>query len=427
MMCLFRARLSFGVVQEQFTRTFDVFPFEQPRHPQSTMDPSTMAETKKLASSTTGAVYGFGSASLRFQNEVYGCHLSYGKVNKAVIELEPTEPVSVQNLGPAAPSMQLPEFAAKFKPPLGRTFATTVSRDAPPGHDGKQQFWVQPKDTGGLFPGGDEPEIFAMNAPRGSGPPSTMHAVPTQLLTPAERREALVFDKCHQRARLALRKAANDACQLTRVMQQRFPNGVIGLEGPGSQQSTVYEADRNRRESEAARKAGSAAQRFENISTRRDSQLDYRLLTHDHKNSTVDPMFPRKAASSIGVRGAPTSATDAHGNYNLRPSGFVPEFGFRSNQEQPNRAPSAARAATLHNVGTRGKPYDIITGVTLPIQPLGLDPSLFSQDRRAHPSNISMPHRGGTAPTLIGPIPDAHASSWQPPSPQKSPSRQYMK
>ena len=66
--------------------------------------------------------------------------------------------------------------------------------------------------------------------PRGAGPPNAMHAAPTQLLTPMERREALVFDKCHQRARLALRKAANDACQLTRVMQQRFPNGVIGLE-----------------------------------------------------------------------------------------------------------------------------------------------------------------------------------------------------
>ena len=416
--------------QEQFTRTFDVFPFEQPRHPQSMTDPSTMADTKKLSSSTTGSVYGFGSASLRFQNEVYGCHLPYGKVNKAVIELADKEPVSISHLGPSAPSNILPEFAAKFKPELGRTFAATVSRDAPPGRDGGAQYWVQPKDTGGLFPGGEEPEIFAMRAPRGSGPASTVHAPPTQLLTPAERREALVFDKCHQRARLALRKAANDACQLTRTMQQRFPNGVIGLEGPGCKDSIIYAQDRQKRESEAARSAAQNAQRFENISMRRDSQLDYTLLTHDHTNTANDSLFPRKASSSIGIRGAPTGDTDAKGNFGMRPSGNVAEYGFRSNQEKPLRDASAARAAALHNVGTRGKPYDIITGVTLPIQPLGIDPSAYSHDRRAHPSNISMPHRGGTAPTLIGPIPDAHTSSWQPASPNRhttSPSKQYMR
>ena len=38
-------------------------------------------------------------------------------------------------------------------------------------------------------------------------------------------------------------------------------------------------------------------------------------------------------------------------------------------------------------------------------------------------------HRGGTAPTLIGPIPDAHQSSWQPPSPTRaaSTSQTYMR
>lgn len=111
----------------------------------------------------------------------------------------------------------------------------------------------------------------------------------------------------------------------------------------------------------------------------------------------------------------------------MRPAVALPDSGFRSNQEKPLREPSAARAAALHNVGTRGKAYDIISGATLAVQPLGIDPSPYSHDRRAHPSNISMPHRGGTAPTLIGPIPDAHMPSWQPPSPQKSPSKQYMR
>ena len=104
------------------------------------------------------------------------------------------------------------------------------------------------------------------------------------------------------------------------------------------------------------------------------------------------------------------------------------------------RKPSSDRAAALHNAGTRGKTYDIISGVlvTNPSQPPGAPtlpaPALF--DRRAHPSNISMPHsgvhtggpahRGSTAPTLIGPIPDAHMATWQPSSPAKSPSKAFF-
>lgn len=297
--------------QERFTRTFDVFPFEQPRHPQTATAAFHQADTKQLSSSTTGGVYGFGSASLRFQNEVYGCHLNYGKVNKAVLELAASEPVEVRELAPMAPSRLLPEFAAKFKPELGRTFATTVSRDAPPGKDGLARYWVQPKDTGGLFPGTDEPELFSMDAPRGAGPPTQMHAAPSQLLTPAERREVLVFDKCHQRARAALRKAANDACQVTRVMQQRYPNGVIGLEGPGCEGSVIYSSGRQTRLRTKAGLEAQREQRFESIKARRDTQLDYKLLTHDHANTAVDHLFPRKAKSSIGVRGAPSATCGA--------------------------------------------------------------------------------------------------------------------
>jgi len=429
-------------LQEQFTRTFDVFPFEQPRAPASMQHvPSIQdAATKKLSSSTTGSVYGFGSASLRFQNEVYGCHLAYGKVNKAVIELADAEPVAVTDLKGSAPSNMLPDFAAKFKPELGRTFATTVSRDAPPGAAGGSRYWVQPKDTGGLFPGVDEPDIFAMSAPRGAGSAASMHQPPTQLLTPAERREALVFDKCHQRARLELRKGAHDACRLTRTMQLRYPNGVLGVEGPGCADSVIYAEDRKVRAQEQAGWAEVAQRRFDNISANRDTQLDYQLLTHDHKNSATETLFPRKAPSSLGLRGLPTDPANPAGTFEMRPAGEkIQENGFRSNQERPMHAPSAGRAATLHNTNTRGKPYDIISGVALPVAPQlprGMEERVH--DRRAHPSNISIPHsgqhhdtraahRGATATTLIGPIPDEHKSTWQPAAPAKARSETYMR
>jgi len=109
-----------------------------------------------------------------------------------VIHLSSHEPVAVTDMAATAPSRQLPEFAANFRPDPGRSFAKTISRDAPPGDDGASRYWVQPKDLGGLFPGQEAPPApFMMKAPRGSGPAKQMHEPPTQLLTPAERREAL--------------------------------------------------------------------------------------------------------------------------------------------------------------------------------------------------------------------------------------------
>ena len=78
-----------------------------------------------------------------------------------------------------------------------------MPREAPPGTDGKPRYWVEPKDVSGIFPA-EPPDVFSMAPPRGAATIETMHAPPTELLTPMERREALVFDKCHERARLAL-------------------------------------------------------------------------------------------------------------------------------------------------------------------------------------------------------------------------------
>jgi len=425
---------------EAFTRTFDVFPFEQPAFA-GTGGSTTQqlgASFPRRSGSTTGSVYGFGSASLRFQNEVYGSHLAYGKVNKAVIELSDNEPVAVTQLAQVAPSRELPDYAANFKPESGKTYATTISRDAPPGTDGQPRFWVQPKDTVGLFPdGNDVPAPFVMNAPRGAGAARDIHMAPSQLLTPAERREALVFDKCQQRARKTLLKATQEACNLTYTMQQRFPHGVMGLEGPNCPESLIYRNQRLAIEAKAAKHDKIAFERHENIASKRDTQLDYQLLTHDHRTTAEDKMFTKKAPSALGIRGDPT-ISDPTASYGMRPQATTfKEFGFRSNQEHPLREPQPERTQRLHNVNTRGKPYDIISGVALPVRPTAADTTLYEHDRRAHPSNVAVPHtgemaasrRGFTAPTLIGPVPDAHQSSWQPPSPTRggSTSKSYMR
>ena len=382
----------------------------------------------KRSGSTTGSVYGFGSASLRFQNEVYDSHLTFGKANKAVVELEDSSLVDVTQMAATAPSRQLPAYAATFKPESGRTFATTMNRDAPPGSSGQCRFWVQPKDTGGLFPDGDGvPAPFPMEAPRGAGPPARLHDAPKELLTPAERREALVFDKCHERARKTLRKAAQDACNLTHQMHTRYPHGVMGVEGPDCPDSLVYADRRVAREAKEASRKHHAAGRLANIAARRDTPLDYQLTTYDPASTAVETMFARKGGSSLGIRGASTIA-DPAASYVMRPQeSSIREFAFRSNLEQPLRPVNPLRTERLHNIHTRGKPYDIISGAAPSVQPTAADATIIEHDRRAHPSNISIPHCGGTAPTLIGPIPDAHASSWQPPSPTKARSSSFLR
>jgi len=371
---------------------------------------------------TTGSVYGFGSASLRFQNEVYGSHLAYGKVNKTVIELNPPQPVPVTELADNAPSRMLPEFAAFFSPELGRNFQPSVNRDAPPGPNGEPRYWVQPKDTGGIFPSSEPPELFSMPAPRGTGRPTTMHEVPPYMMTPAERREALVFDKCHERARLALRKAANDACQVTQVMQQRYPTGVIGLEGPDCPDSIIYRIPHEKKKIVENKHLQHAKGRHDHLALRRETQLPYNFMHHDHTNKTEDHMFPQKAKT-------PHSASDRELlHYEMRPVGKITDAGYRSNQEKPlERSTSELRTTHLLQSSTGGKDYNIISGAQATLMPAAGAPSAAFVDRRAHPSNLSMPKRAGTSSTLIGPIPDAHKSQWKPPSPVKSPSKAYFR
>jgi len=200
------------------------------------------------------------------------------------------------------------------------------------------------------------------------------------------------------------------------------------VEGPGCASSLIYESSRQRAQEAHEKRASHAARRFDNIATKRESQIDYRLISHEGapNNQMREAIFQRKAVSSLGLRGAPTGDHPT-GNYELRPAGKAADGGFRSNQEKPLREPRVGRVNALNNVSTGGKPYDIISGITLPVPPSGNEPSPYQRDRRAHPSNLSIPHRGGTAPTLIGPIPDAHKPSWQPPSPTKAASKSYMR
>ena len=118
-------------------------------------------------------------------------------------------------------------------------FAHGVARRTP-GRRRSAAILVQPKDIQPPTDHEEPPELFAMRPPRGAGHARDMHKHPVGLMTPAEQREMLVFDKCAQRARLALRKAANDAARTAFLTKLRHPNGVLGAEGPDCAESLVY-------------------------------------------------------------------------------------------------------------------------------------------------------------------------------------------
>ena len=172
-------------LHEAFTDSFDA---------PAGIDPTL---TQSLPPPSTKGTYGFGTASARLNNIVYPSHLAYGMTNSTVVELGPPpapyEPVP--NLSGVAPSLQLPGYASRFSLEPGRAYGKTVEREAPPAADGTPMYWVQPKDVQTPFDSHEPPDIAAAPMPPGAAPRSKQHEATGGIMTPAERREALVFQK----------------------------------------------------------------------------------------------------------------------------------------------------------------------------------------------------------------------------------------
>jgi len=410
-------------LHESFASSFDpIVPPGQHTTPLGTAD-ITMRPLNPFPPGESA--YGFGHSSVRFHSAAFpSAHVPYGYSNTAVIGLQRPTPAPVDAAHESAPSRVLPAYAANFVTEDGRAYAKTVSRSAPASGDGAARYWVQAKDLQSPLGPTEPPEIFPMAAPRGAwdmqgqGGPATVKEDEFKM-TPAERREAVIFNKAHDRARKALRKANNDACRLTSLMQQAYPNGALGLESSATGDSIVYRMQRARHEAADAAAAAHARARHENLRAKRDTQLAYPMLDHDPANTTTERLFQGKART--GAARDQTRPSENH--FVVGPAG-APKHAYRSNQEQPLRPPNSRRADAIVNASTGGRDYNIISGVPLAAKPTAAPPSGI--DRRAHPSNLSLPLRAGTAPTLVGPIPNAHTQHWQPASPQKSPSKRYM-
>lgn len=401
-----------ATVHEAFSATFDPHPMVS-----TSAWPTTLGDTSAArvpgCSQPTSTSFAFGSTSARFHNTAFDSRVTHGVGNGTIIHLERAPPIQAQRLGNAAPSNQLPAYAASFSLEPGRAFGHTPAREAPATVDGTQQFWLQGKDVQPPLNIGPPPQLFTMAVPKGVDDTSGQ-----LLMTPAERREMIVFQKSRERARQTLRASAHDACRRTLMLQRAYPNGVLGLESAATPGSLVYAHDHSRRSTKQATEQAFADARRENLALRRETPLEYALISHNSVDGFQSKIFPHKAS----VESAHLSSRQTYGACPANPS----RNAYRSNQELPLAAPKEARKQQYVNVHTGGRDYDIISGCGLAIKPTVSRTEETRSDRRAHPSNLSMPQRGGTAPTLIGPEPASHRVTWKPASPAKSPSKRFL-
>jgi hypothetical protein len=294
----------------------------------------------------TGA-YGFGTLSIRFKDHVQDSTFGkFGTSNAATIPLTSTAPVPLDAVAFNAPSRVLPAYAAAFEVPLGQSFGTTVLREAPAGPNGEKQYYVLPKEGRG-----GEAKMSVMAAPRGAGSRSSMHEIMDGLMTPAERREALVFNKCRERAEHALRKAASEACRQTLTMKRNHPNGVLGVESAACPETIVYARERAAMLSREAKAAVHAAGRHDHLARRRDSQLPAPMLQHDSNDTTQARLFPRLGKVDVAA------SRRCERDFVLWP-GDAGSNGCRS-----------WKAEHQNNMDAGGRSYNIISGIQRPVLP----------------------------------------------------------
>lgn len=342
-------------LHESFASSFDRRTFDRSA---AMADAFAAAQSFSNGEPPTGT-YGFGTCSIRFKNQVRDSAFgNFGVSNATTIPLTKTAPIPIESMAGAAPSKTLPEYASTFEIPLGQSYAKTPSRDAPYGPNGEKLYYVMAKDKGNGEPG----EIFTMQAPRGAGPRTTMHDITDGLMTPAERREALIFNKCRDRAEKMLRKQASDACRMTLTMKRNHPHGVLGLESADCPDTVVYARERAALLAQEKAATEQAMRRHDNLSRRRDSQLPAPMLEHNPYDTTQARLFPRVGKVDI------EAARPCERHYVVRPV-TMDTAAYRSNLEKPLAPQRTMRTEHLNDMDAGGRAYDIITGIQRPVPP----------------------------------------------------------
>lgn len=311
------------------------------------------------ASAQTAQAFGFGDASIRFNTIEYPMQQN-GVCNKQVLLLDDAGPIPLPGgVAPGALSNTLPAYAVHFAPEDGRTFARTPAFG--PADPSRAHILPKPHFVNGRL---TQPDVVEVSVPRGAARSlRQMHDVPEGVLTPAERREAVAFEKSLGRARLVHRAEKAEHVRRAQLARLAHPHGMHGVEAPGAAGSHVYAA-RAAADADAASVAAVRAQfRRENLWQRGNSQLSHPFLEHAEPGPADAPresrLFQGRARTAFSQdlfsgRGESFVYAPSTGSHPLRQA--------HNNQEKRLVEPSAARAQALWNASAGGREFDIISG-----------------------------------------------------------------
>ncbi|KAF0701129.1 Aste57867_8352 [Aphanomyces stellatus] len=186
------------------------------------------------------------------------------------------------------------------------------------------------------------------------------------IMTPAQRRERLIFETTSERAHALMKRAEMKERRLTQLMQYQYPCGVLGLDGPNNPESQVFAASANRIQKQCEHELRQHRSREENLlrHTSIIPAIGYSYL--EHEMAVKPPKVTKVCQEKTKIPG--TYQDTHHRIFNETPPIWFPE-----------------RAQHLRDEGHAGRPYDIVNNGRVEYFP----PSIPEKQhpRQGHPSS----------------------------------------
>lgn len=213
-------------------------------------------------------------------------------------------------------------------------------------------------------------EVHDMDFVTVKPPPNA--GAPPKLISPANRRDILMYEVMHEKARKEKRRQTIAELRLGSLMRSRYPNGVLNTEGPATDGTMLYATPHARLQHKQRQQILHAEHRRQLIAQRTVGEVTH---GYDWMASTAPPVaadapkaqrqFTKVFQEKLHV--AP--ALDTH-------SRIFADAGLTN---------SDTRRQALRDVQTKGRPFDIIGGHKIE----HIAPSVPEQERKAHSSTWS--------------------------------------
>jgi hypothetical protein len=208
-----------------------------------------------------------------------------------------------------------------------------------------------------------------VNAPRTVAVLAPQSMKKQGLLTPAERREIMEFEKLSLQAKRTRHRADLDDKRRVQIMRARHPEGLIGADGPTAQDSDVYSAKAHEINRQQNMREHHVQGRTQQLGRQQSSTFGrpYGLLSHDHdiKEARETKVFQAK--------GGTRQYLDTHTRLFIAPPVVY----------------NPSRASTIRAEDLGGKNFNIVSGQRVPVARTHAPQKQMNAghlNREAHPS-----------------------------------------